>query len=404
MRYRTDKISSEDVREWKEKMRQEEYLSNITFPKKPTSDGYYHVYVPDETKKSGRRAVKAKTLEDLKAKVYKILRGPEPTFKYVFNLTQEHKLDYIKDEEKRLSTENTIKKTDDTYKRFFSGTDFENIPVEDMTKQDVEEICLFNLRRYNLKRKGFMNLRSILRATFKYAYEQYWMLDDLYSRIDFKKFNTMLVRDTPIEHRAHTSKELELMREYIRKYQQDKPNYMPSYALELQMIMGLRIGEVSPLCWEDVTDEYICIRKEQIVVRANRNITTSYSKIVNHTKTWKDRYYPRTREIDRVLSNIRSRSGSTGYLFKDHTDTGVISNKSIYQFYYRMCKYLGIELSKEFRKGTHSFRRNAITEVVNNSGGNFALAAELFGNSPQVAHANYYTGINISEARKVLEA
>lgn len=53
-------------------------------------------------------------------------------------------------------------------------------------------------------------------------------------------------------------------------------------------------------------------------------------------------------------------------------------------------------------KGTHSFRRNAITDVVNASGGNIILASNLFGNSPEVAKKNYYTGVNVDEALEVL--
>ena len=55
-----------------------------------------------------------------------------------------------------------------------------------------------------------------------------------------------------------------------------------------------------------------------------------------------------------------------------------------------------------FRKGTHSFRRNAITDVVNASGGNIILASKLFGNSPEVAKKNYFTGIDMQDALECL--
>lgn len=67
-----------------------------------------------------------------------------------------------------------------------------------------------------------------------------------------------------------------------------------------------------------------------------------------------------------------------------------------------MCRKLGIEITREVIKGTHSFRRNAITDVVNASGGNIVLASSLFGNSPEVAQKNYYTGIDMSEAATIL--
>ncbi len=76
----------------------------------------------------------------------------------------------------------------------------------------------------------------------------------------------------------------------------------------------------------------------------------------------------------------------------------------VYSRYRRICRKLGIKLSREFIKGTHSFRRNAISKVANASNGVLAMAAELYGNSPQVAYANYYTGINLESAKNVLDA
>lgn len=74
----------------------------------------------------------------------------------------------------------------------------------------------------------------------------------------------------------------------------------------------------------------------------------------------------------------------------------------VYHFYSRLCGRLGIKLSRETVKGTHSFRRNAITDVVNASGGNLMLASQLFGNSPQVVRKNYYTGMDMTDAVEAL--
>ena len=52
----------------------------------------------------------------------------------------------------------------------------------------------------------------------------------------------------------------------------------------------------------------------------------------------------------------------------------------------------------------HQTRRNGITKVVNNSGGNVILASKLFGNSPDVAMKNYFTKADVEQARSALEA
>lgn len=67
-----------------------------------------------------------------------------------------------------------------------------------------------------------------------------------------------------------------------------------------------------------------------------------------------------------------------------------------------MCERLDIEIDKDFIKGTHSFRRNAVTDVVNSTGGNVIMASQLFGNSPDVAKKNYYTGTDMKNAVDVL--
>ena len=74
---------------------QNELLKNYKFPQTPSSDGYYHIYVADTSKKSGRKQLKDKTLDGLKTKVLAHEQGitgqARKTFKTVFELTQECK-------------------------------------------------------------------------------------------------------------------------------------------------------------------------------------------------------------------------------------------------------------------------------------------------------------------------
>lgn len=58
-------LSLEIVRELYRKALEQKALEKYKFPQKPSSDGYYHCYIKDPLKKSGRRQIKAKTLEEL---------------------------------------------------------------------------------------------------------------------------------------------------------------------------------------------------------------------------------------------------------------------------------------------------------------------------------------------------
>lgn len=61
-----------------------------------------------------------------------------------------------------------------------------------------------NLERYEMRDKALNSLKGILRATFNFAYEQYWIADNLYERINFAKFNGMLGQNVSNDRRVHS--------------------------------------------------------------------------------------------------------------------------------------------------------------------------------------------------------
>lgn len=172
-------ISIDELRELYEQKMKQEILAKYHFPLKPTSDGYYYIYVADPTKKSERRAVKAKTLDELKEKVYQYEKGmygmARKTFREVFEITQDEKLRYVKDPEKRLSVQNTVGRNETEYRRYFAGMQFEKLYVDEISKKDIENICMINLSRYNMTKKAFLSMRGILKAVFRFAFGEYWI-------------------------------------------------------------------------------------------------------------------------------------------------------------------------------------------------------------------------------------
>ena len=90
------------------------------------------------------------------------------------------------------------------------------------------------------------------------------------------------------------------------------------------------------------------------------------------------------------------------FLFPADSKNGCITNNMVYQFFRRMCGKLEIPISKDRIRGTHAFRRNAITEVINKSSGNVVLTAQMFGNSPETIRKHYYVGEDIERKREIL--
>jgi integrase len=385
-------------------------LAEYTFPANPSSDGYYHIFVWDNSKKSGRRQIKSKTLEELKEKVYQYeIGGGSPagkTFAKVFEILQEEKLRLVKDQERKASVQNTVYKNRADYRRFFADTGFEKKYVQEITKRDVEHVIEMNLNRYDLREKAYLSMRSIIKNVLEYSFEEYWVTENVYRRVNFSKFKDLIVPDVPIEERAYSDEEVERMLAYIHERQKKDPTYMPPYALELQIYLGMRRGEVPPLQRQDVTDEDVFIHREQLTVK---EYGSGHQKmqIVKHTKNYTNRKFPRTKQFNefykRLVTILNKYHPDSEYLFPADTELGCITNNMVPRFFARMCSKLGLPVSREFIRGTHSLRRNAITKVVNASGGNLVMASELFGNTPKVARKNYYTSIGREEALRALE-
>lgn len=374
--------------------------AQYTFPTKPSSDGYYHVYVKDETKPSGRRSLKAKTLEGLKEKILKLNMK---TFRELYYISQNEKLKFVKNPERLYSVQNTLVVTEQTYQRFFEDTDFEKMGVEDITKEDIEAFCYKSLITFNLTKKAFMALRGILKQTLKYAFEQYYILDNPYDRINFRKFDDMLASPTPISERVHTETEVQAILDELHLLHVAKPYLVTAWALELQILMGLRRGEVAPLKKSDIYDNYILINKEQITLKRSATNPKARDVVVRHTKNYKDRRFPITNDIARFLNDYLPIVEPYDNLFPAANENGIISNKATYKLYSRICKKLGIEHNRECMKGTHSFRRNQITRVVNATG-DMVLASQMFGNSPEAIKSNYYTGYDIERGRAAMDS
>lgn len=405
------KICLESARKLYEQAMKDAIVSQYTFPSHASSDGYYHVYVSDPSKKNGRRAVKAKTLEELKEKVYRHEKGENgtarKTFHEAFEALMDRKLSRVKDPEKKVSRANTVGKLRSDYKRYFVDTSFEKMYVDEISRKDIDRIICFNLEKYDLREKAASGLCSIIKQIMELAASKEWIERNPYPKVDYEEYRDMLLPPVPIIDRAHTDEELMKMRKFIREKQQRYPKYLAPYAFELQMIIGSRRGEIPPLAWSDIRNNMLLIYKEQLTKKSNGTGEKESFVIVRHTKTGQDRSFPITEELSDFLERLRNvhrryYPGSE-YLFPADTPNGVITNNVVYNFYRRMCRSLHIPVSRDAIKGTHSLRRNAITDVLSASNGDIETTAQLFGNSPQVIRKYYNLGADDGYKRSIIE-
>ena len=365
-----DNLTSLDAREICKMIEKKEILSKYTFPAKASKDGYFRIYVNDSSYKSGRKQIAAKSLEELKDKVYQhecgITDASSKSFKYIFELTQKEKLKYVKDKEKKLSLTNTIERIQRDYNRFFAGTDFEKMKIYEITNKDSE----------------------------------YLIKDNPYDRVNFKKFKDMFIKNVPIEDRMHSDEELFRMIDELHCKQQERPKYSSYWAMEFQILTGTRRGEIPPLTWEHIKEQYLIIEQSQIT-------TGNTMHIVSHTKNYVKRRFPITDALNDFLKRLKERNEvyfpNSNFLFPANNELGTITNRTVYDVYVKLCKKLDIPRIKGIIRGPHSFRRNIITFITNATNGNIQMAASLCGNHTEVAQKNYYTGPDLESSKNILD-
>lgn len=215
---------------------------------------------------------------------------------------------------------------------------------------------------------------------------------------------------------------------------QDMLNYLDGYPCELKaryrnkmaaylycyIISNVPLSEQYPSIQKESPDtwEAFLRRIQKIIHYKSKDEIITYDSVEKYfrraeitkrytlpKKAGKDGYYrvnisAPTKKNDRTTISAKSIEDLKDKMYQ--FENGIITNNTVYNFYRRMCKKLDIEISRELIKGTHSFRRNAITDVVNATGGNTIMASQLFGNSPEVAKRNYYTGADLKDAMQVL--
>lgn len=218
------------------------------------SDNRWHTTIVDESNIHGRRQIARKKKCDLEHFLLEHYYLPETdhvqtqkTFEDIFYLVQERKLRLIKNPETIPSAQNTHLKAKSDFKRYFADTNFITMPIDEITKKDIEDICLYNLERYDLKKKAFASLRGILKSVFDMAYSEYWVSDNVYQRVDFSLFKNMYIPETPIDNRMHPTDEVYAIIQELHRKEKTRPMYSSIWALEMQILMGARRGKLPRL-------------------------------------------------------------------------------------------------------------------------------------------------------------
>ena len=369
--------------------KREEILKNHPYKIWEGYDNKWHTYVPDEAK--GRVAKKNKTYDGLVDLLIHFYTDKE-------NEKKEAEKRKREEEKNRISTfidvyynwrkthdltlsDNSITKYDTDFIRFFEGTDFGATPITDINSETVQAFILTTVKKQKLCKTACKSMFGYIKNTFYSARVNKLIPDNPMEFLEANQFYKFCTdKKRPKEKEVIADERWKVINEQIERDKADNPSYLPVYAVQLAMLTGFRVGELSALRWDAINDEYILIDKSE---KYNRK-TKRY--FIDLTKNEKIRQFPMTPEIKKLLNSIKRISVQAGILtewvFSDHN--GRIHAPIISSCIKNKCIQLDVT-----QVGIHACRRT-VNSKLKKLGVSTPVAAALLGHSEEV-NDQYYT-------------
>lgn len=234
-----DIIDLSYVQEQIEMAKRNEILKKHPYKISCGKDGLWRTYIPDESKTAGRRQIKKTTEAAIKTEV--IAYWSEKLEKYTFNEYFNRWLDV---KAAYGISENTLYKYKCDYKRFFEKTDFGKKDIRNITSEDITIFMINTIKGKQLKQKAGVALWGYIYGTFKSAFINRKVKENPCDYVDTHMFRRHYDKTkVPDAHRVFSREESGKLLRQLQKDHVDRPQYIPSYAVELATMTGMRVGD-----------------------------------------------------------------------------------------------------------------------------------------------------------------
>lgn len=350
-------------------------------------DGRWRTYIPV---KEGRKLLKLSTkekIEDRLVEYYKSIEEAPKTFEDMY-----FKWRKVQDS---LVVHNSTIKYDTDYKRYFLDTDFSKKEIEKINEEDIKLFIVGTVKRLELGKKACKTLFGYINNVMRSSRINRTISNNPMEFMEAKQFYKYCkITIRPKDKTIVTDNEMNLLYQQFQEDHQKHPSYIPTYAVEFATLTGMRVGEIAALSWDDITEEYITVRKSEKYDRVNKTY------FIDTTKNFKEREFPITEEIRKLLHTVKLVEAKNGYFCEwiFANENGRVHAPVISSCLKNKCKQVGIT-----EKGIHAFRRTLNSEMRHN-GVSPTVAAALLGHTEAV-NENYYTFdiSDMNEKRNIIE-
>lgn len=308
-----------------------------------------------------RKNIKAQTEEELLDKLVLLYFSDSHIDKMTFHGLYKEWLEY---KQTITSSPNTVKRHEQHYRKYFEPSLLHDKKIRCIDELLLETECNRIVKDFNLPRKEWGNIKTILNGMFEYAVRKKYLEENPMNGVQILVKFKQVVRKTG-KTETYNSDELKELNLYLdRMYTETHDTAF--LAVRLNFMLGLRVGELVALKWEDCcTRDHLHIVREEV-----RNQLTNQYEVVEHTKTNRDRFVILVPKAIDILQKIE-RTGD--YIFM--RDGNRITARQIAYVLEKYAERQGVAT-----KSTHKMRKT-FASTLNANGVPLDCIRELLGHS-----------------------
>ena len=244
-----------------------------------SSNGRWQTCYKDE--KGKRKNIKAQSKEELLDKLIPIYFANTHIDNLTFYGLYEEWLAY---KATVTNSSNTIKRHKQHYRKYFEPSVLHDMKIKKIDELILEQECNRIVREFNLSRKEWCNIKTILNGMFTYSIRKRYQIDNPMDKVEIYVKYRQIVKKTG-RTETYNTEELKELNQYLDKMYTETED-VAFLAVKINFLLGLRVGELAALKWEDCKDlSHLHIVREEV-----RNQETNQYEVVEHTKTNRDRF------------------------------------------------------------------------------------------------------------------
>ena len=283
------------------------------------SDGRYVTYVPDPSKKDGRRQVRKKTKEELDEFLLEFYTLECNTTQMTFESLYMEWVDYkkkfcmVKNSHKGISP-STIRRYQRDYNNYIEGSQLASLKITSATSIMLETILGDIVEKHGMIESCASNVIGYVRQAFMYARRAGYIKENPCEYMDRRMILGKSTMPEPKNDsdRVLTIAELNALKLSVRDHEERHPDYIPDYAIELATMTGMRVGEIAALCWIDIDEGYLHVdRSEHRLDYEDRKSEL----VIGEPKNQKHRMIPLTDEMRELFNRIKALGFAGEFVF-----------------------------------------------------------------------------------------